>query len=104
MASFGADMKVIQNLCAFCVEVFCQTNQWCQINLSNIYKLTILMLLQNQGHILNAFWFRKNNSSQKIKKHLSVSYKALVASFQMSELIAWQKKAHTIGEELILSA
>jgi hypothetical protein len=62
------------------------------------------MPLQNQGHILNAFWIRKEKSSQKIKKHLSVSDKALVASFQASELIAQQKKAHTIGEELILPA
>jgi hypothetical protein len=28
MASFGAEMKVIQNLC----EVFCQTSQWCRTN------------------------------------------------------------------------
>jgi hypothetical protein len=27
MASFGAEMKVIRNLCGFCVEVFCQTNE-----------------------------------------------------------------------------
>jgi hypothetical protein len=32
MASFGARIKAIQNLCAFCVEVFCQNTQRCRIN------------------------------------------------------------------------
>jgi hypothetical protein len=67
MASFGAEMKVIQNLCTFCVEAFCQTNQWCRMNLNDIYKLTILMPLQNQGHILNAFWIRKKNLPKKLR-------------------------------------
>jgi hypothetical protein len=56
------------------------------------------MPLQNHGHILNAFQIRKKKSSQKTKKHLSVSDKPLVASFQVSELIAQQKKAHTISK------
>jgi hypothetical protein len=43
------------------------------------------MPLQNQGHILNAFWIRKKNLPKKIKKRLSVSDKGLVASFQVSE-------------------
>jgi hypothetical protein len=46
----------------------------------------------------------QNKSSQTIKKRLSVSDKASVASFQVSQLIAQQKKAHTICEELILPA
>jgi hypothetical protein len=42
--------------------------------------------------------------SQKIKKCLCVSDGALVASFQVSEFIAQQRKAHTTGEELISPA
>jgi hypothetical protein len=63
------------------------------------------MPLQNQGHILNAFWIRKKNLPKKLRNVFSVSDKALVASFQVSELINGPaKKAHTTGEELILPA
>jgi hypothetical protein len=37
-------------------------------------------------------------------KCLKLSDKALLASFKVSELIAKKKKAHNIGEELILPA
>jgi hypothetical protein len=83
------DPKAVYHLCGSVLST--QSNDIC--------KLTILMPLQNQGHILNTIWIckKKKNIPNKIKKHLSVLDKALVASFQVFELIAQQKKAHTIG-------
>jgi hypothetical protein len=54
-----------------------------------------------------ADYFRRLRSSIKkslamMGKRLKLSGKALLASFKTAELIAKKKKAHNIGEELIL--
>jgi hypothetical protein len=61
--------------------------------------------LKNAGRVyFEKLKIEKEKQSKRMKKHTSVSEKALIASFEISHLIVKNKKPHTDGEKIILPA
>ena len=79
-------------------------NQWSLVNLVNILKINSLIYKINPQAILRECLNNLQKQQIFLKSIVTVSDKAQIASYKVSQLIAQNMKAHTSDESIILPA